>query len=155
MSLHIREVTAANWMAIASLSVNDNQKDFIESNSFSLAQSKFEPEWKSVGLYDGNLLVGYAMHGIDMSNGDVWLDRFMIDSTYQGQGYASRFLPILLVHMTDLYACDKIFLSISPDNLGAQRLYEKFGFKLNGDIDNVGEFPCLVMKLDIERDDIG
>lgn len=154
MSLDIREVTADNWLDIASLSVNDNQKDFIESNSFSLAQSKFEPEWKSVGLYDGTLLVGYAMHGVDTSNGDVWLDRFMIDSTYQGQGYASRFLKILLAHMTDLYDCDKIYLSISPDNLGAQHVYEKFGFTLNGQIDDVGEFPCLVMELAIEKGDM-
>lgn len=153
MSLHIREVTADNWMDIASLSVNDNQKDFIESNSFSLAQSKFEPEWKSVGLYDGNLLIGYAMHGYDKSNFDVWLDRFMIDSKYQGQGYASRFLPILLGHMRELYVCDRMYLSIAPDNSEAQHLYEKFGFVLNGQIDDVGEFPCHVMELDAGRGD--
>ncbi|WOV86766.1 GNAT family N-acetyltransferase [Sporosarcina oncorhynchi] len=153
MSLHIREVTAENWLDIASLSVDENQKNYIESNSFSLAQSKFEPEWKSVGLYDGNVLIGYAMHGYDKSNGDVWLDRFMIDSTFQGQGYASRFLPILLRHMRELYACDRIYLSIYPDNSRAQHLYEKFGFTLNGQVDDVGEFPCLVMELDTDKGD--
>ncbi|GKV66948.1 MULTISPECIES: GNAT family N-acetyltransferase [unclassified Sporosarcina] len=151
MSLHIREVTAENWEDIAYLSVNDNQKDFIESNSFSLAQSKFEPEWKSVGLYDKEELIGYAMHGRDKTSNNVWLDRFMIDQNYQGKGYASRFLGLLLKEMQQKYSCDIIFLSIYPDNKKAQHLYEKFGFALNGKVDDAGEFPCLVMELDLKR----
>ena len=52
MDLRIREVTAENWLSTALLSVEEDQKEFIESNSFSLAQSMFEPEWHSIGLYD-------------------------------------------------------------------------------------------------------
>lgn len=151
MNLRLSEVTADNWMEIASLSVNDNQKDFIESNLFSLAQSKFEPEWKSVGLYDGNQLVGYAMHGRDKTTGDVWLDRFMIDLNFQGKGYASRFLNLLIAEVVRLYACDFIYLSIYPGNTKAQHLYEKYGFVLNGKIDDVGEFPGLIMELETRR----
>ncbi|MGE7545979.1 GNAT family N-acetyltransferase [Sporosarcina newyorkensis] len=151
MSLHIREVTTDNWEDIAYLSVNDDQKNFIESNAFSLAQSKFEPEWKSVGLYDEEELIGYAMHGRDKATNDVWLDRFMIDHNHQGKGYASRFLKHLLIEMQKKYDCEMIYLSIYPDNTKAQRLYEKFGFVLNGKIDNLGEFPCLIMELDLKR----
>ncbi|WP_153731488.1 GNAT family N-acetyltransferase [Sporosarcina obsidiansis] len=150
MSLHIREVTSENWLEIASLSVNNSQKNFIESNSFSLAQSKFEPEWKSVGLYDKDQLIGYAMHGRDKTSGNVWLDRFMIDQNHQGKGYASRFLALLLTEIQQHYRCEMIYLSIYPDNKKAQRLYEKFGFVLNGKIDDVGEFPCLIMELDLQ-----
>ncbi|MDW0114470.1 GNAT family N-acetyltransferase [Sporosarcina saromensis] len=151
MDLRICEVTAENWMQIASLSVNDNQKDFIESNLFSLAQSKFEPEWQSVGLYDGQKLVGYAMHGRDRVNGEVWLDRFMIDQSCQGQGYAKRFLMLLLEEMKRSYQPDVIFLSVSPENEKAKHVYEQLGFTLNGKIDDVGEFPCLIMELVIQR----
>ncbi len=150
MSLHTSEVTIEDWEDVAYLSVHENQKNFIESNSFSLAQSQFEPEWKSIGLYDGEELVGYAMHGRE-ENGNVWLDRFMIDQHHQGKGYAGRFLKILLSRMQEKYKCEKIFLSIYPSNEKAQHLYEKFGFKLNGKIDDVGEFPCLIMELDLQR----
>lgn len=151
MSLHACEVTNENWQEVAYLSVHENQKNFIESNSFSLAQSQFEPEWKSVGLYDGEELVGYAMHGRETDSGNVWLDRFMIDQHHQGKGYASRFLKLLLTRMEEKYRCEKIYLSIYPGNTAAQHLYEKFGFRLNGKIDDLGEFPCLVMELDLQR----
>ncbi|AXI00150.1 GNAT family N-acetyltransferase [Sporosarcina sp. PTS2304] len=151
MSLHACEVTNENWQEVAYLSVHESQKNFIESNSFSLAQSKFEPEWKSVGLYDGEELVGYAMHGRDKTSGKVWLDRFMIDQHFQGKGYASRFLGLLLSKMETIYQCETIYLSIYPDNTKAQTLYEKFGFRLNGEIDDLGEFPCLIMELDLKR----
>ncbi|MDV6378298.1 GNAT family N-acetyltransferase [Sporosarcina sp. GW1-11] len=154
MSLHACEVTNENWQDVAYLSVHDNQKNFIESNSFSLAQSTFEPEWKSVGLYDGEELIGYAMHGRDKTTRKVWLDRFMIDRHFQGRGYASRFLKLLLVRIERIYQCNMIYLSIYPDNKKAQYLYEKFGFKLNGEIDNLGEFPCLIMELDLKRSPI-
>lgn len=151
MSLHACEVTNENWQDVAYLSVHDSQKNFIESNSFSLAQSKFEPEWKSVGLYDGEELIGYAMHGRELTTGDVWLDRFMIDHHHQGKGYASRFLKLLLTRIERIYQCDTIYLSIYPDNQKAQYLYEKFGFQLNGKVDNLGEFPCLIMELNLQR----
>lgn len=151
MSLHTCEVTNENWQDVAFLSVGDSQKDFIESNAFSLAQSKFEPEWKSFGLYDGETLVGYAMYGLEKSNDTVWLDRFMIDCEHQGKGYASRFLRLLLQDITAEYKSDKVYLSIADGNDVAQRLYEKFGFALNGKIDDAGEFPCYIMELDVKR----
>ncbi|KIL73179.1 GNAT family N-acetyltransferase [Pseudobacillus badius] len=151
MGLRIREVTADNWKAIAALSVDESQKEFIESNLFSLAQSKFEPQWKSVGLYDADVLVGYAMYGRDQSTGRVWLDRFMIDLQFQGQGYASRFLPGLLAAIQQHYDCDVIYLSVYPENARAQHVYEKFGFELNGEIDKAGLVHGLVMKLDVQE----
>ncbi|MFL0362131.1 GNAT family N-acetyltransferase [Pseudobacillus sp. 179-B 2D1 NHS] len=151
MSLRICEVTADNWMEVASLSVNDHQKDFIESNLFSLAQSKFEPHWKSVGLYDGERLVGYAMYGRDKTTRRVWLDRFMIDQKYQGRGYASRFLSPLIKEIQQHYHCDHIYLSIYPGNTKARYLYEKFGFTLNGEKDEAGLVCGLVMELNVVR----
>ncbi|MGE6258126.1 GNAT family N-acetyltransferase [Heyndrickxia sporothermodurans] len=147
MSLRIREVTAENWLETALLSVEDDQKDFIESNSFSIAQSIFEPEWKSVSLYDEEILVGYAMYGNNSWNDGVWLDRFMIDKRFQGKGYAKRFLPMLIEHIRKLYHCNKIYLSVSEENKVAIALYERFGFQLNGEVDDSGVVVGLVMEL--------
>ena len=88
------------------------------------------------------------MCGKDISNGDVWLDRFMIDQKQQGKGYGKRTLPMLIDYIKKRYQCEKIYLSISPDNKIAQKLYEQFGFNLNGDIDNSGVISGLVMVLD-------
>ncbi|WP_042350784.1 GNAT family N-acetyltransferase [Bacillus massiliigorillae] len=148
MSLRICEVTADNWQTIALLSVEGSQESYIEPNALSIAQSRFEPQWKSVGLYDGDTAVGYAMYGLDISNGDVWLDRFMIDKDHQGKGYAKKFLSILIKHLQETYQRDTVYLSICPENKVAQQLYEHFGFRLNGEIDNTGVISGLIMVLD-------
>ncbi|WP_338751508.1 GNAT family N-acetyltransferase [Bacillus sp. FJAT-52991] len=151
MNLCMKEVCADNWKAIALLSVTEEQQPFIESNAYSIAQSMFEHEWKSVGLYDGETLVGYAMYGPKRSTGHIWLDRFMIDQHYQGQGYATRFLQILLKQMTETYESNQIFLSVFAKNKTAQRLYEKFGFRLNGETDTTSKVEGLVMELNLKN----
>jgi diamine N-acetyltransferase len=88
MNLHICEVTAKNWRSVVALDVAKDQQQFIESNAFSLAESLYEENGTSVGLYDGETLVGYAMYGwYSVKHKSVWLDRFMIDQQYQGKGY--------------------------------------------------------------------
>lgn len=151
MCLQLCEVTAENWQSVALLSVEQEQAEFIESNSFSIAQSRFEPHWKSVGLYDQKTLVGFAMFGQDNATKEVWLDRFMIDKNYQGRGYAKKFLPILMSTIKQQYECDKIYLSISPSNEVAQRLYESHGFQMNGEIDDTGVVKGLTMVADVAQ----
>lgn len=108
--LHIRKASGENWRSIAALSVSGKQQSYIESNAYSLAESVFEPNWCSVGLYDGETLVGFAMYGTGPEQKEVWLDRFMIDSRFQGQGYARRFLPVLIGCIKNQYECDAIYL---------------------------------------------
>lgn len=148
MDLRIREVTTDNWRSVVALSVSEQQNQFIESNAFSLAESKFEDNGISVGLYDGETLVGYGMYGWhSISNQSAWLDRFMIDYHFQGNGYAKRFLPLLIQHIQGRYGCKKVYLSVHPDNKRAIKLYEDFGFRLTGEVDDAGPVVGVVMEL--------
>ncbi|MEC2554166.1 GNAT family N-acetyltransferase [Bacillus tropicus] len=148
MTLHICEVTEKNWRSVAALNVAKNQQQFIESNAFSLAESLYEKNGTSVGLYDGETLVGYAMYGWYWEKRkSVWLDRFMIDQRYQRKGYAKRFLRLLIQFLQNKFECKTIYLSLHPDNKPAMGLYESFGFRLNGDIDDEGPVVGVVMEL--------
>jgi len=128
------------------LAVNEDQKSFVENNSYSLAQSGFEPEWISVGLYDADTAVGYAMHSVDLENGHVWLDRFMIEGRHQGKGYAKKFLAMLQNDMSNRYACNRIYLSIHPENELARSLYTRMGFYASGEMDGAEEVMILDRK---------
>ncbi|ENQ3112306.1 GNAT family N-acetyltransferase [Bacillus sp. GKis3/1] len=148
MTLHICEVTEKNWRSVAALNVAKDQQQFIESNAFSLAESLYEKNGTSVGLYDGETLVGYAMYGWYWEKRkSVWLDRFMIDQRYQGKGYAKRFLRLLIQFLQNKFECKTIYLSLHPDNKPAMGLYESFGFRLNGDIDDEGPVVGVIMEL--------
>lgn len=152
MSLHIGEVTKENWRSVAALSVSEQQTHFIESNAFSLAECLFEKNAKSLGLYDDKTLVGYAMYGWpNRVKKSAWLDRFMIDYHYQGKGYAKHFLPLLIRYIQQQYDCKTIYLSLHRDNTRALKLYEFFGFRLNGEIDKEGPVVGMIMELNIEE----
>lgn len=148
MCLILKDVNHQNWREVAALKVAEDQVPFIESNSYSIAQSMFEPNWKSVALYDDELLVGFAMFGADTNNQTIWLDRFMIDASYQGKGYAKRFVEILIDQIRKMYQCDELYLSVVMENEAAIALYEKVGFKFTGEIDDTEVVIGNVMKLE-------
>jgi len=151
MSLHIREITQENWRAAAALTVSTQQQHFIESNAFSMAECFYEKNAVSVGMYDNDTLIGFAMYGWpDIQDQSAWLDRFIIDRHYQGKGYAKRFLLLVIRYIEQQYDCKKIYLSIHPENKHAQTLYESMGFELNGQMDDEGAVQGLVMELHLD-----
>ncbi|GGI65213.1 GNAT family N-acetyltransferase [Enterococcus alcedinis] len=66
-----------------------------------------------------------------------WLWQFMIDQNYQGKGYASKALALVIDHMFQKAKEKVITLSTKLDNEPALQLYKKFGFietsEKNGD----------------------
>lgn len=86
MGIYLKEVNIENWRDVVSLSVAENQKNYIESNAFSLAESKFLKQWKPMAIYHNEELIGFSMYGYFKNEKRVWLDRFMIHSKYQGKG---------------------------------------------------------------------
>ncbi|MDR4162810.1 GNAT family N-acetyltransferase, partial [Bacillus paranthracis] len=48
------------------------------------------------------------------------------------------------------FECKIIYLSLHPDNKHAMGLYESFGFRLHGDIDDEGPVVGVVMELLID-----
>lgn len=98
MKLNVRIADINNWRDLVNLSVDKSQLDYIESNALSIAESKFITAWIPVGIYDENSLIGFAMYG-RLEDDRVWLDRFMIDSKYQGRGYGKESLDFLVNHL--------------------------------------------------------
>lgn len=152
--IEIKPVTKDNYASILALRVSKNQKSFIETPEQCLRDSEDCQYYQPVGLYYSNALVGFTMYGLfpeyDESNvnGRVWLDRFFIDERFQGKGIGSLMLKTLIQHLVELYKGKRIFLSIYDTNTRALRLYKKFGFQYNGELDINGE---KVMVLEIER----
>jgi diamine N-acetyltransferase len=124
----LREIDETNWLECVELQPADGQEDFIPSNLFSIAQSKFYPHWHVVGVYDGDTMVGFAMYGLDLTDNSMNLIRLMIDAQHQGRGYGGGALAAILAAIKQQYGPQTIWLSISPRNTAAERLYRRFGF---------------------------
>lgn len=106
-----------------------------------LAEAEQTREWRTVGIYDGPTVVGFAMYGCFAQpepEGQLWLDRLLIDRAYQGRGYGAGAVAALLERLPKEYGKDRVFLSVYDDNQGAIRLYEKLGFAFNGELAHQG-----------------
>ncbi|TQR20620.1 GNAT family N-acetyltransferase [Psychrobacillus vulpis] len=138
MDISIHDVTHENMEQILNLSVGKLQTSFIETTSQCLEEANACTFYKPVGLYSDNTLVGFAMYGFfpeEEVSGRLWLDRFLIDSKYQGQGFGTIMLNALIQKLVHDFSCTQIFLSVFEENQAALHLYEKFDFHFNGEFD--------------------
>lgn len=143
MSLHFEPVTGENREQVLKLGILPEQKTYIETVAQCLGEAGEYEVWRPVGIYDGDLLVGFAMYGFFQEEyppaGRLWLDRLLIDARYQGRGYGRAALTGLLERLSGEYPGREIYLSVIPGNDVAIRLYGQFGFRFNGEKDVHGE----------------
>lgn len=57
------DVTAKNWEEICCLNPGKEGREFVASNSVSIAQSVFENGWKIKGIQADDILIGFTMYG--------------------------------------------------------------------------------------------
>lgn len=142
MELHFEPVTSENRRQIEALRIFPEQAGYIESVEECLQEADAYTEWRGVGIYDGFTLVGFAMYGHFKqlsSEGQLWLDRLLIDKRYQGKRYGETAVRMLLDLLQKEYRQEKVYLSVYDSNQAAIRLYEKIGFHFNGEFDTKGE----------------
>ncbi|WP_040287083.1 GNAT family N-acetyltransferase [Sporosarcina koreensis] len=143
MELTIQPVDATNREDVLGLTVHPGQQGFIETPAACLQDAADYPEFRPVGLYADEVLVGFAMYGAlrDSAGGrNVWMDRLLIDAQYQGEGLGRSFTRLLLERLEQEYGRQPIYLSVFEENLGARRLYESFGFEFIHEYDADGEW---------------
>ena len=95
MSICLKDITIENYFDVLNLEVHPNQRNFIASNSISLAEAyvydKNGDFIAPLAVYDKEVLVGFVMIAYDqkigISKGNYLLFRFMIDKRFQGLGY--------------------------------------------------------------------
>lgn len=141
--LRFELVNDKNREDVKRLSLFSEQVGFIESVNECLQEADEIKAWRPVGIYDGDILVGFAMYGYfpKPAPGQLWLDRLLIDKKYQGQGYGRQAVLSLLDRLYTEYGKDTetVYLSVYIDNPHAIRLYKSIGFQFNGKYDSKGE----------------
>lgn len=142
MNLHFEPVNPENRKDVESLQVLPEQTGFIESVRECMIEADELKAWKPVGIYDGDLLIGFAMYGCFSDSQPargVWLDRILIDRKYQGKGYGKAATLALLKRLYQEYGAEQVYLSVYESNEAAVALYQQLGFQFNGKNDTKGE----------------
>ena len=145
--LRLVEIDRYNYLSVLDLSVSAEQRDFVATNQYSLAQAYVQPECVPLALYAENKPVGFAMYSLDADDHQYWIYRLMIDQRYQGVGYGREAMELLINRIRGLsdeeHAC--IFISFEPENKVAKSLYESLGFVPDGRV----EYGEIVYRLEV------
>lgn len=133
------DITKDNWEKVIFLTTNTENshticEEFVASNAYSILQSFYEDDWIIKAIEHKGELIGFAMYGYCEERNFYELCRFMIDRKYQGQGYGTQALSLIVEEMKNKYDCNEIYLSTEPENARAKHVYEKFGFVSTGEI---------------------
>ena len=132
--LRLVEIDRYNYLSVLDLSVSPEQKSFVASNQYSLAQAYVQPECVPLALYAENKPIGFAMYSLDENDHQYWIYRLMIDQRYQGVGYGREAMKLLIERIRELMDDEhkRIYISFEPENEIAKALYESLGFVPDG-----------------------
>ena len=136
--INITDVTEENWMEAASLSVKEDQKQYLSPPVVILARGYVYRKCNGrvfVIEHDGTI-VGLALvrEFTDEPLG-YDLQQFMIDQNYQGRGYGSEALGLILAELRKEHHYDHVEVCVKKEDTAAVRLYTKHGFVDSGYID--------------------
>ena len=164
-NLKLVKVTAKNFDELIELEVNEDQKNYVADNCYSLAEAYAtiadgEAAAMPFGIYDGETPVGFLMIGYnvrgdwddetpDFSKNSYLIWRFMIDKKYQGKGYGRAAMTLALDYIKT-FPCGKAdccWLSYEPENEVAKKLYASFGFVEQPGFYKEGDEMPAVLKL--------
>jgi len=136
--IRLADVTEDNWFEAASLSVKESQKGFLAPAIGILARGYVYRNCnaKIFVIENDSAIVGLALVrefteeplGYD-------LQQFMIDRQYQGRGYGSEALGLILDELRKEAHFDHVEVCVKKEDAEAIYLYEKHGFTDSGYID--------------------
>jgi diamine N-acetyltransferase len=113
---------------VTRLELSDDQKRFVASNVYSLAQSKFEPDARPRAIYAAETLVGFIMYDVTLDDAEAFIYRFMIDKEHQGQGYGRAAIEHVIEEIRQIPGVSRILISYMKSNPIAKSFYASFGF---------------------------
>lgn len=132
----LREVRADTVRAVLHLKVSPEQERFVAPNANSIAEAHFNPEhaWFNA-IYADDTPVGFVMLYDDPDTPTYFLWRFMIDARYQGRGYGTRALRLVVEHVKDRPDAAVLGVSYVPGEGSPETFFKKFGFEETGEMD--------------------
>lgn len=144
MFINLKDIDRKNWEECIELKVNDSQEKFVDSNVYSLLESKFESFHFPLAIYNNEVMVGFVMYSL--YDESWWITRLMVDKNHQKNGYGKAAILRVVEILRNKPGCNSIFTSYEPENFIAEKLYLSLGFEKTGRIEEGEMILCLTLK---------
>jgi putative membrane protein len=139
----LREITAGNIDLVGELRVEGEQRYHVASIAKTFWQMHGREGVWARAIYAGEVPVGFV--AVRDSGPEAYVARLLVDHRYQGRGFGKEAIRLLLEACRARPGCGHVRLSHMPSNAKVARLYERFGFRHTGTVDEDGEVE---MRLD-------
>ncbi|MED1205714.1 GNAT family N-acetyltransferase [Heyndrickxia acidicola] len=128
--LSLKIIDKSNWEEAIQLSVKEEQKKFIASNLYTIAEVQFLDHFYVKGIYLQDKMIGLTMYGIDAYDYNYWIYRLMIDKHFQGSGLGRHAIKLIIeeIRQTNDANIPLIMIGCNPENTAAKHAYKKAGF---------------------------
>lgn len=149
----LREVTETNRSAVEALTVTDEQRSYVASVTVSLRDAVDYPEAKAWyrAVYADDVPVGFVMisDGITSDDpsllGPYYLWRLLVDHRFQGLGYGTAALDLVVEHVRTRPDAMELLVSHVVGPGSPRAFYERYGFVPTGQIHE--DEPVLALPL--------
>jgi RimJ/RimL family protein N-acetyltransferase len=129
------DVTEDNWLDVADLRVRDDQLGYVAPAIGILARGYVYRNCNArIYAFDNDgVIIGVALvREFDDEPLGYDLQQFMIDRQFQGRGYGSEALRLILEELSLEGRYDHVEVCVKKDDSAAISLYEKHGFSDSG-----------------------
>ena len=136
--IRLVDIDEHNWGEIARLSVTEEQKGFLDQPLGILARGYVYRACRArvIGIALDETLIGVALvKDLDEEPACYDLQQFMIDRRYQGKGYGTEALRLILADLERERKYDCVEVCVKKEDAPALRVYEKAGFTDTGYVD--------------------
>lgn len=132
------DIDEQNWLEIVLLSVNEEQKKFLDKPIGILARGYIyrSNNAKVYGISNDENIIGVALvKDLDEEPACYDLQQFMIDRHFQNKGYGTEALRLILTLLSKEDKYGQVEVCVNKSNTAALRMYKKVGFVDTGYID--------------------
>ena len=136
--LKLVEINEQNWLDVRRLSVGEDQKGFLDSAVGILARGYVYRGQRArvLGIEcDGEMIGVVLVKDLDEEPACYDLQQFMIDARWQGKGYGTEALRLILAMLAEEQKYDCVEVCVKRTDAVALRIYEKAGFMDTGYVD--------------------
>lgn len=132
------DVNEQNWLDVVSLSVNEEQKKFLDTPVGIIARGYIYRSCNArvYGISNDEHTIGVALvKNMDEEPACYDLQQFMIDQRFQNKGYGTEALRLILSMLSKEGKYDQVEVCVNKNDAAALWMYEKVGFEDTGYID--------------------
>ncbi len=130
--IELREITKHNFLECINLTVADDQRNFVASNMYSLAEAKADRARIPLAIYAGDVMVGFIMYLLDDTGETGEIERLMVGSQHQRCGYGRAAMLEVIDRLRNTPGCVRAITSFDPENAAADALHYSLGFRRTG-----------------------